>query len=323
MGSEPRGHRRRWLPTLFGLALVVGMVVLATKIGDPRRYAELLKDAEPRWLVPAAVLQGCTYFCTGGVYVRVLKRAGHRERLLDMVGLGLAKQFTDQAVPTGGVGGSVVVARGLEKRGVDEPTAAAAVLVDVIAHYGVIALLVLLAVGFLRVHRDLETVVVVGSALFVGAAIAIPAFVLWLNARGAEHLPRLLAKLPGIRKAAAAIAEAPQELLRSRGLLAQVALLEALLFALDAVSLGLVLLAVGAKVKPAVAFAAYTLAYLTETVGIVPGGLGTFEAACVAVLTWLGTGFEGAVTGTLLLRLMTFWAPLIPGALLARKELAA
>jgi magnesium-transporting ATPase (P-type) len=51
-------------------------------------------------------------------------------------------------------------------------------------------------------------------------------------------------------------------------------------------------------------------------------GLGTFEAACVAMLRTLGVPLEAALTATLLLRGFTLWLPVLPGLLLARRELS-
>ncbi|MDN7151711.1 lysylphosphatidylglycerol synthase domain-containing protein [Paraburkholderia sp. WS6] len=53
-----------------------------------------------------------------------------------------------------------------------------------------------------------------------------------------------------------------------------------------------------------------------------PVGLGTFEAASVAMLSLLGVSVEAARAGTLLLRGLTFWLPMLPGIWLARREIS-
>jgi uncharacterized membrane protein YbhN (UPF0104 family) len=50
-----------------------------------------------------------------------------------------------------------------------------------------------------------------------------------------------------------------------------------------------------------------------------PGGLGTFEAGSVAVLTLSGTDAASALGATLLLRGFTFWLPMVPGLLWMRR----
>jgi Mg2+-importing ATPase len=48
------------------------------------------------------------------------------------------------------------------------------------------------------------------------------------------------------------------------------------------------------------------------TVGIVPGGLGSFEATSVWTLTMVGAAIPIAVAATLLFRGVTFWLPMVP-----------
>jgi glycosyltransferase 2 family protein len=51
-----------------------------------------------------------------------------------------------------------------------------------------------------------------------------------------------------------------------------------------------------------------------------PGGIGTFEAATIFLLARLGVPIEEALAATLLCRAFTFWGPMPPGILLARRE---
>jgi P-type Mg2+ transporter len=48
-------------------------------------------------------------------------------------------------------------------------------------------------------------------------------------------------------------------------------------------------------------------------VGIVPGGLGIFEAASVLTLRLIGVELSVALSATLLFRGLSFWLPLVPG----------
>jgi uncharacterized protein (TIRG00374 family) len=89
--------------------------------------------------------------------------------------------------------------------------------------------------------------------------------------------------------------------------------------ALDAATLAVMLLAVGARPDPLSCFAAQVMAQVASTVGVMPGGLGTFEAGSVATLTLTGTPPAAALSATLLLRGFTFWLPMIPGLILLRR----
>ncbi|MFC4702444.1 lysylphosphatidylglycerol synthase transmembrane domain-containing protein [Paraburkholderia caffeinitolerans] len=108
-----------------------------------------------------------------------------------------------------------------------------------------------------------------------------------------------------------------------RRLLVRTVALQLTIFLLDASTLWLTLSAVGARAQFWVAFASFAVASMVATIGPVPVGLGTFEAASVGMLQMLGVPIEAALAGTLLLRGFTFWLPMLPGVWLARIELRA
>ena len=62
---------------------------------------------------------------------------------------------------------------------------------------------------------------------------------------------------------------------------------------------------------------------MAATLGPIPLGLGTFEAACGGMLSLLGVAIETALAATLLLRGFTFWLPILPGLWLARRAIAS
>ena len=80
--------------------------------------------------------------------------------------------------------------------------------------------------------------------------------------------------------------------------------------------------AVGSPTGFAPAFACFLIASVFATLMVVPGGLGTFEGASVAMLHLFGVPLAAALAATLLLRGFTFWLPMLPGLWLARREMA-
>jgi len=91
-------------------------------------------------------------------------------------------------------------------------------------------------------------------------------------------------------------------------------------FLLDALTLGATRRAVATPVAFSLVFASFVLASVVSTLAWVPGGLGTFEGTCVALLHVQGVTVEAALAATLLLRGLTFWLPMLPGLVLARRE---
>jgi hypothetical protein len=55
------------------------------------------------------------------------------------------------------------------------------------------------------------------------------------------------------------------------------------------------------------------VAALLRVVGVVPGGLGTFEAASIVTLKLAGGPVAVALSATLAYRVLSFWLPMLPG----------
>jgi uncharacterized membrane protein YbhN (UPF0104 family) len=178
-------------------ALLAGATPLAADAGE---FIALAERAKPLWLVAALLLQAGTYIAQGEVWRRTCATAKTTLPVRDALVLSLAKLFADQALPSGGVSGSVVVSHALDQRGL-EP----------------------------RIGR-------------------------------AGHL------------------------VRNRRLLATTTTCE---------------------------------------LGIVPGGLGTFEATSVLTLAATGVSLATALSATLLFRGLSFWLPMAPGVWASRSAMTS
>ncbi|MBS0561552.1 MAG: flippase-like domain-containing protein [Proteobacteria bacterium] len=313
--------QRAW-PWMFGILALLALILVVLHIGEIADFAALARSAQPAWLLLAFVAQAGTYVSAALVWRQVLRRAGHPRPLRALVPLGIAKLFTDQVVPSGGVSGAVLVARGLVRRRVPADVAMAALLVGLVSYFAAYLICVLASVAVLSAHGKANAALFGVVALFVVLVVAIPSAVLWARRWGRLLPSRIVVRLPGASVLLKAIADAPTGLLGNPGLIVQTVCLETAVFVLDALTLWLAACALGAAPAPWIAFVAFMVASMAATLGPIPLGLGTFEAACVATLGLLGTPIETALAATLLLRGMTFWLPMIPGLWLARREMA-
>jgi uncharacterized protein (TIRG00374 family) len=89
----------------------------------------------------------------------------------------------------------------------------------------------------------------------------------------------------------------------------------------DAATVWMLILAMGVTASVGGVFAAFMIASLFRTVGIVPGGLGTFEATSVLMLRAVGVETAAALSATLLFRGLSFWLPMLPGYWCSRRVL--
>ena len=113
----------------------------------------------------------------------------------------------------------------------------------------------------------------------------------------------------------------PSGILRDPVLILKNTCFEAGIFLLDALTLWAILFSIGQPVPFMVPFTVFIAASVVGTVSPVPTGLGTFEAVAVATLGILHVPIEAALTATLLLRGFTFWLPMLPGLIMAKKEI--
>jgi len=315
--------RRRWLPWLSGILLLVVVGIVVARRGEELRFADLLQHAHPLWLLGAVVLQLGTYACAAGAWYRVLRRQHIRTSFWRLIPLGLAKLFMDQVVPSAGLSGTLLVVRALTRRGVPDGASVSAVVVGLLGFYlayglALVTALVLLAVSGDLSHRMLS--LAIAASFLIGAVILA---LLWL-ARGRRGPVRsLLTRIPGLKGFLQELRDAPKAALNDRTLLFQTTVLQFGIFVLDAATLGACLAALGAMASPTGLFAALVIASLVATITLIPSGLGTFDATMLAMLHLVGVSTTHGVGAVLLFRGFTLMLPLLPGLWLAHREMNA
>jgi len=305
---------------LFGLALVGTVIVVATHLSEGRAFVALARNIAPAWLAFGVVLQLGTYVADARSWQRVLRRVGEQRPLHGFLSLGLAKLFVDQAVPSGGISGSLVVVRGLERRGIPRSTCMAAVVVDLYAYYAAYIVALVVAFAELAARDELGTAMLVTAAVFGTMALCVVGFLTALTTSARRFLPSRLLGLRWIAPFVTAVAEADPRLVRRSDLIAVSFGHQLAIFLLDAATVWAMLRGIGISLHPVPVFASFMLASLARSLGVLPGGIGTFEAASVATLRLAGAPLAGALTATLLFRGLSFWIPLVPGMLMARRE---
>lgn len=323
--AEPEGAGRsswyRFRAWFLGLLVLSGLILLVTHYGELEHFIRLVRQAEPAWLFLAALLQLSTYLSVATVWYLALRWSGQRRSLLSLVPLGIAKLFSDQAMPSGGMSGTAFFITALSRRGIPAQVCMATLLLSLTCYYGAYLLAALVTVLLLYFYHALHVWNVVAVIVFALLAVGIPASALWLRSVAKRELPAMLLRVPGLGKLMDAIAHAPGDLLRSPVLVAVAVLCHGAVFVLDAATLQVMLQVVGNPVSFQLVFPCFVLSSMVATIGPVPLGLGTFEVTCVSMLGVLGVPVEAALAATLLLRGFTLWLPMFPGMWLARRAL--
>jgi uncharacterized protein (TIRG00374 family) len=319
MAKKEHGKSRQIINLAFGLVILGVVIAFVVATGDRRKYAELLAQARPGWLALALLFQLGTYACASMVWRSVLREEKAPPSIPGLAPLAIAKLSVDQLIPTTGVGGTLLVVRGLRHKGISKAMSVATVIVDLVSFYAAHALAVIATLVILLFHHDLNIPVLVATAIFGVLAVTVPWLVLKVHNKGTKILPAWLMKISAVRSVFESLKGAAREPIRSPAVLTRATFWQFGVFLLDAATLGVMLVALGRPVQADVVFASLTLTTMIATLSIFPGALGMFEAGSVAGLTLLGVPMEAALAATLLMRLFNFWLPMIPGLMITRK----
>jgi len=322
--GDPRGGGpgfATWRSWLFGLTLIAALAAAIAHWGEIAVFARLVREAEPLWLCLAIAFQLSTYASVAIAWSEILREAGTPRRLPLLIRIAVTKLFADQALPGAGLGGTVLLVAQLRAIGISRGAAVAVPLLSTIGFYAAYAFFAVTMLVLLWLNNRATPLMAGTVTLFLCVAVAIPGLALWLRKRGSAPLPRRLERIAPVRSLLDSVAQAPAKLLNDRGLMIRVAACNALVFLADAATLFACLRGLGSNADFATCFIALIMASIVATLGPIPLGLGSFEATSIAMLRLLGVSFEAGFAGTMLLRLLTLWLPLVPGMALMRKAM--
>lgn len=311
----------RWRQWFLALLLSGGIVVAALHWGDVRKFTQLVARAEPLWLLAALILQFLTYVSLAAEWTLVLRAGGCARSIWHLIPLTITKLFADQVVPTAGMSGNVLLVDRLVAVGAKREVAVAAVILAIVAYYASYTVAALAALILLWAHSELSLLIVGVIAAFLCVAAAIPAAALWLQQEGRDAVPRPLGSSEKVREFFELVGKAPAGLVHDRRLIAELSLLNGVVFVIDALTMLFCLFAIGGTASIGTVFSAFMVASMVMTLGPIPLGLGSFEATCIAMLTAGGVPLEAALPATLLFRGFSLWLPLVLGMVLARRTL--
>jgi uncharacterized protein (TIRG00374 family) len=301
--------------------LIALIIVIVTHFAETERFLRLARSAKPGWLLLAAALQVLTYVSAGLVWRAVVVSGGYHLSVGTLARLSVEQLTMNQLVPTSGMSGSFLVVRALRRRDVPGWLAMEALMIDVLGFWASFAIATILSVLFLWWYHRVTPVVVSLVAVFSIVVIGIPMLVWWLLRNRHWVPPERLRRRKLIARGLEWMKQVSSSRVLHPKLLTIATLLHLGVFFLDAGTLWATVRSIGTPASFLTTFVAWTIGSIAGTISFLPGGLGSFEAGCAATLTLLGINIEAALTGTLLLRGLTFWLPLLPGWLLARHEM--
>jgi undecaprenyl-diphosphatase len=261
-----------------------------------------LRNVNWWWAAAALGLSVVTYI---GAAVALDGSVPEQLPIVPNIGIQMATSFVAVAAPGGAL---ALTARFLQKRGLDTPTAVAAVGVDTVAggivHVILTALFLILAgtsglASFQLPSMTTVGLIVGGVAVVAAAGLVVP----WSRAQVTTRL------VPATKRSfvnVGELARQPTKMIELFG--GSLTITMAYLLALEVAV---------AALGGGPAFTSIALVYLVgnaiSSVAPTPGGIGAVEATLIAGLTSAGMPSSTAVAAVILFRLATFWVPLLPG----------
>ncbi len=305
---------------MVGLAAVAAIVLVVLNVGDIGGFAIQAARAEPRWLAAAAASQLFTYACVAAVWSRILQSMGYSISLLRLYPLAIAKMFSDQAIPSGGVAGAAFLFHALGRRNVpysDAFTVFSFTAITFLAAFLVAAMISLAAIATIE---NASPVLSTSIAAFAAVVLFLVLFVSAILLAGMKP-PPVVKRIPRYEKIRDWITRTAKFVAAERYLFLEATLIHFIVRIFDGLTLYLVSLAIGGDASYAACFFAVVIASVAATMAPTPMGLGTFEAGMIATVNIFGVSIEDALTATLIFRGLSLWLPLIPGFYIIQREI--
>jgi Mg2+-importing ATPase len=313
---------RHWLAWVVGIALVVAVSVAALHFSEAEEVARIARHAEPWWLLAALILQLGTYFAQGEIWRRIGEAVQYRLSHREAFRLSLAKLFIDQALPSAGLSGTAAVSKHLEQRGMPRPVVMAAVVVNIASYFTTYVVLLILALALLPIAGAARTTVTVATIAFTAASLALVVVLFTLPGKRGYVLERL-SGVRSLQSFARSLEQADVRLVRRPHVFIAACAAQASIMLLDAATVWILIRALGSHASGLAVFASFMFSALFRTLGVLPGGLGTFETSSVLTLQLAGIPLPVALSATLLFRGLSFWLPMIPGMWLSHRLFGA
>lgn len=317
--NRPVRGSLQWIPWVLGIALLFAVVAAALHFSEAQAFVGLAEQVKPGWFLLALLLQAGTYLAQGEIW-RIVGRAARQPLpLLAAYELSLSKLFIDQALPSSGISGTVLLARALEARDMPQPVVMAGVVINLASYNAVYVISLGVALLITIVRHQANPLVEMTSILFLLYGATVTLATLAFAGRRATLVRKMFRRLRLLEPVIRVFEGADTHLAHNLHLLLQAGACQLGIVLLDAATVWVLLFSLGVIAPFSGVFASFMLSSLFRTIGLLPGGLGTFEATSVLTLKLVGVPLPAALSATLLFRGLSFWLPMLPGLWFSRR----
>lgn len=278
----------------------LGAVLFLRNTATLSRAVAALSGADPTWLMITAL-------CAAGTYVGAalaLRAASGRELPLGRTTVAQLAAACANRIAPAGLGAMATNLRFLEREGASRSEAVAAIGLTSVSSFVIHALLISSVIAAAGLPIDAGALLPARVPLILAALVLIGIALIVMRHR---DLTRAHDALRHALTTIHALASSPRRLVLLTLGTAAVTIGHALAFVTAASALGVH--------APFLTLVAVFLTGSALAAGVpAPGGLGPLEGALAAGLTGAAVGLAPAVATVLVFRLVTYWFPILPGA---------
>lgn len=317
---------------LLAVILFLAIAFTFSSLAEMEKVGAVLMTGDWRFLSTALVLEIIWLGIVGSTFSALYRIVGIPDSTRRLWKLASASQFANVIAPTGGMSAAAVFITDAYRN--QKSTARVTVIYTLSTFFEYIGFLfvLILGLGILASGYSIHAAEITASIFLLLAAVAL-AIILYLAMVSEEYLGRFLTgcsrlinfvvrpiirqnwlkeerALSFSRELAEGVSDLkkhPFELFKPLGL---AVINKALLILI----LWLVAMAFNTNLKPDVLIAGFSTGYLFLIVSPTPSGVGVMESVMALSLRSLGLSLEAATVITLAFRGITFWIPLLIGA---------
>ena len=320
----------------MAVVLLLAIVFIILRFSELQNILDTLHHSNYRFLIAAVIIEIIWFYNSATVYSVLYRLVGLNEKNSHLILVATAANFVNVIAPSVGIGGMAVFLDDAKRR--NHSTGRVTVVGVLYILFDYMAFFCILALGLIVLLRrnNLNAGELTAAAILLAIAAGV-AFLIYLGYKSGEHLGSALTWLARlinrivrpfihrdylqeeqVRSFAREIAEGIAMLRGKRRELLWPFLFSLNNFALLLCVLAFTFLALGTPFTVGTLVAGFAISYLFLIVSPTPSGLGVMEGVMTLVLTTLRVKLEAAVLITLTYRFITFWFPLVVGAVAFR-----
>ncbi|MEW5872104.1 MAG: flippase-like domain-containing protein [Chloroflexota bacterium] len=322
---------------LFWFLVAAFLWALSTQSEELTSLIETLLEGHWDWVLGAALLQVFYFYVFTAAFQSAFDAVEIKTKISNLLPVTLGSLFVNAVAPAGGAAGVALYVDDVSRRGNSGARATAAVVLQLIADFSALTLILIVSMIYLFVWETLSLQVVIGSAIltlitaglcgvlglglwrpgylkriFAWIEMVVNRFMGYINRE--EYLPLGWAEKSSSEFIGASLAmtQHPKRAIRT-------ALVMLVAHLLAIASMRMLFVAFDEAISLGPLVAGYAIGILTWIISPAPQGTGVIEGVTSAAFVTLGVPWNVAVTVTLAFRGIAFWLPVVLGFFLLRR----